>query len=173
MTPYDRARSDLGTWEWKDGHNPKVVQYFADVGQEWVRNDETAWCAAFVGAMLERCQINSTRRLNARSYLEWGDPVSLDEARPGDIVVFSRGNPKGWQGHVGFFVRSTGSSILCLGGNQNNQVNEAKYPATRLLGIRRIPSLTPPPPDAPPAVEIQPQGLWARIAAAFQSLRRG
>lgn len=167
MTPYDRARADLGTWEWKDGHNPKVVKYFADVGRDWVKDDETAWCAAFVGAMLERCQIRSTRALTARSYLEWGSPVSLAEARPGDIVVFSRGNPHGWQGHVGFFVKANGSAITVLGGNQNNQVNERPYRRDRLLGIRRVPSMHPIPPDH---VEIPaPQG-WMRVAAFFRNL---
>jgi len=167
MTPYDRARADIGTWEWKDGHNPKVVKYFADVGHAWVKDDETAWCAAFVGAMLERCQIKSTKALNARSYLDWGTPVSLAEARPGDIVIFSRGNPNGWQGHVAFFVKSSKTTITVLGGNQANQVNEKAYPKNRLLGVRRVPSINPPAPDH---VEVPaPQG-WMRVRAFFRNL---
>lgn len=134
---YELAQQDLGTWEWADGHNPKVVQYFADVGHEWVKDDETAWCAAFVGAMIERSGGNSTRKLNARSYLEWGEPVELADAKEGDIVVFSRGDPNGWQGHVGFFVKRVGTHIEVLGGNQSNQVNKQRYPVSRLLSVRR------------------------------------
>jgi len=134
---FELARADLGTWEWRDGHNPKVLQYFKDVGHGWVQDDETAWCAAFVGAMLKRAGLPHTGKLNARSYLQWGEPVALEDARPGDVVVFSRGNPSGWQGHVAFFVSAVGDNITVLGGNQGNQVSEQVYPRARLLGIRR------------------------------------
>lgn len=134
---YDLARADLGTWEWSDGHNPKVLQYFKDVGHEWVEDDETAWCAAFVGAMLKRAGLPHTGKLNARSYLKWGVPVDMKDAQEGDVVVFSRGDPNGWQGHVAFFVKEDGTKLQVLGGNQSNQVNIAKYPKSRLLGIRR------------------------------------
>lgn len=137
MTPYELAQKDLGTWEWKDGHNPKVVQYFHDIGHAWVKDDETAWCAAFVGSMLHRANMPHTGKLNARSYLEWGEPVDLNDAEEGDIVVFSRGDPNGWQGHVGFFVKRAGKYIEVLGGNQSNQVNVKRYPVSRLLGVRR------------------------------------
>lgn len=150
MTPlhYRTARAELGTYEWRDGHNPIVVQYFSDSGHSWVKDDETAWCAAFVGAMLERSDIPSTKALNARSYLDWGNPVAIEDAQPGDVVVFSRGNPNGWQGHVAFFVEYAGDKIKVLGGNQSNQVTEALYSKSRLLGIRRLngPKYIPQPP---------------------------
>lgn len=136
-SPVDYAMDDLGTWEWSDGHNPKVVQYFADVGHAWVKDDETAWCAAFVGAMLKKGGVEGTGKLNARSYLDWGKPVELDQAKKGDIVVFSRGDPNGWQGHVGFYMGQTPRYIKVLGGNQNNQVNITSYSKNKLLGIRR------------------------------------
>jgi uncharacterized protein (TIGR02594 family) len=146
VNAYALACEEIGTRELKgDKHNPDVVQYFADVGHSWVKDDETAWCAAFVGAMLERVKLPSTRKLNARSYLDWGDPVDLESARAGDIVVFSRGNPAGWQGHVGFFVRVEGTNIEVLGGNQSDQVIVARYPISRLLGVRRWPALNPTP----------------------------
>lgn len=133
---FELAKEDLGTWEWADGHNPKVVQYFADVGHSWVKDDETAWCAAFVGAMLERSGYESTRELTARSYLTWGEPVDPKDAKPGDILVFKRGNST-WQGHVGFLVQDSGINYQVLGGNQSNQVNIKHYSKKKLLGIRR------------------------------------
>lgn len=137
MTPFERAKKDIGTWEWKGkNHNPKVLQYFKDVGHDWVTDDETAWCAAFVGAMLERGGVESTKALNARSYLDWGEEVSLEDARPGDIVVFERGDSS-WQGHVGFFVKENPKTISVLSGNQVNQVNTKNYSKRKLLGVRR------------------------------------
>lgn len=137
---YELAQKDIGTWEWADGHNPKVVQYFHDVGHEWVKDDETAWCAAFVGAMLKRAGMPHTGKLNARSYCEWGEGLLLKNAKEGDIVVFSRGDPNGWQGHVGFFVKHAGKYIEVLGGNQANQVNIKRHPVSRLIAVRRAPN---------------------------------
>lgn len=138
MDAYELAEKEIGTVEWKDGHNPKVVAYFQDSGHPGVKDDETAWCAAFVGAMLKRAGSVGTGQLTARSYLKWGAEVPRSEARPGDIVVLKRGNSS-WQGHVGFFVQDNGKSITILGGNQSNAVNRKAYSVDggQLLGIRR------------------------------------
>lgn len=119
-------------------HNPRVLEYFSKCGHSWVKNDETAWCSAFVGFCLETAGIASTRLLNARSYLNWGKPV--ENPSIGDIVVFWRGSQMGWEGHVGFFIKETPTGILTLGGNQSDQVFIAEYPKSQLLGYRKIPS---------------------------------
>jgi uncharacterized protein (TIGR02594 family) len=98
----------------------------------------TAWCAAFVNGVLGASGGKGTGKLNARSFLSWGQPV--DDPQEGDVVVFSRGNSS-WQGHVGFYmgteVRNGETYIKVLGGNQSNKVKESYYPASRLLGYRR------------------------------------
>lgn len=144
MTPYELALKEIGTVEWTDGHNPKVLGYFKDAGHPEVMNDETAWCAAFVGAMLHRAGLKGTGQLTARSYLNWGVKVDRAMAKPGDIVILKRGNSS-WQGHVGFFVKDNGDSLTILGGNQNNAVNRRTYKVDggQLLGLRRMPTLTP------------------------------
>ena len=147
-TAYDLAKAEVGTVEWAKGDNPKVVAYFKDSGNPGVTNDETAWCAAFVGAMLRRAGVKSTGALNARSYLDWGTPVDRKNAQPGDVVIFKRGNSS-WQGHVAFFVKDRGALIDVLGGNQSNAVNVKGYQAAALLGIRRPPKATAKP-AAPP-----------------------
>lgn len=115
-------------------HEPRIVKFFADAGHPWVKDDETAWCAAFVNAMLKRVGIEGTGSLAARSFLDWGE--KLDKPRVGCIVVFSRGNPKGWQGHVGFYVGEDKTYVHVLGGNQSNAVNISRYSKARLLGYR-------------------------------------
>jgi uncharacterized protein (TIGR02594 family) len=129
------ARGELGTKEIVGSkHNPNVLQYFRDVKNSGVKDDETSWCAAFAGAMLERSGIVSTRSLLARSYLQWGEKV--DSPKPGDIVVFKRGNSS-WQGHVTFFLYEKNVKIYCLGGNQSDSVNIQGYAKGQLLGYRR------------------------------------
>ena len=76
MTPFDIARSYIGTTEGPGpADNPVIMEMYASVGHDWVEHDETAWCAAFVGHCLEKAGIRSTRALNARSYLGFGEPV--------------------------------------------------------------------------------------------------
>lgn len=129
------AKSEIGTREIVGKkHNPKIVQYFRDVHNSWVVDDETPWCAAAVGSWLERSGETSTRKLTARSYLNWG--IKVANPIPGDVVVFSRGNSS-WQGHVGFFVKRDSRGIHVLGGNQGNAVSIAVYSPSRLLGYRR------------------------------------
>jgi uncharacterized protein (TIGR02594 family) len=132
------ARSYLGTKELKGpADNPRIMEMYRTVGHPQVEHDEVAWCAAFVGHCLEKAGIASTRRLNARSYLTWGEKVvRLEQAREGDVVVFTRGSSTA-QGHVAFFLKATGSQIEVLGGNQSDGVTIARYAKSRLLGIRR------------------------------------
>lgn len=138
MTHLTIARSYLGTKELKGAaDNPKIMEMYRTVGHHWVEHDEVAWCAAFVGHCLEKAGITSTRKLNARSYLTWGEKVAgPEQAKEGDVVVFTRGSNTA-QGHVAFFLKATGSQVEVLGGNQSDSVTIARYAKSRLLGIRR------------------------------------
>lgn len=113
--------------------NDRILQFFRDVGHPEIISDEVAWCAAFVGACLERSGYSSTRALLARSYLAWGTP--LQTAKLGAIAVFSRGNDPE-QGHVGFVVGADDTRLFLLGGNQQNAVNVQPYERAKLLGLR-------------------------------------
>ena len=113
--------------------NPRILQFFAEVGHPDVARDEVAWCAAFLGACLERAGYASTRSLLARSYLNWGLPI--EALRIGAIAVLSRGDDPG-QGHVGFVVGVNARSVMLLGGNQTDAVNVQSFDIGRLLGLR-------------------------------------
>lgn len=129
------ARAELGVKEAPgEANNPTVLRYYADAGHPEINADSVAWCSAFVGACLERCGVASSKALNARSYLNWGKPV--DKPFPGCVAVFSRGDPRGWEGHVAFFLEEVGNKVKVLGGNQGDCVSIATYDKSRLLGYR-------------------------------------
>lgn len=134
---YETAKAYLGLAEFPGAkHNPEIVKLFAASGNAGVKDDETPWCAAFVGAVLAQCGIKGTGKLNARSYLDWGQKIDLKDARRGDVVILSRGNSK-TQGHVAFFDGTIGDKVSLLGGNQGDKVSVATFPISRVLGVRR------------------------------------
>ena len=112
-------------------NNPAIVQMWKDIRRGGIKDDKTPWCAAFVGAMLERAGIRSTRFESAKSYLKWG--VMLARPVVGCVVVFTRAGG----GHVGFVVgRDISGNLLVLGGNQSDAVNIKVFPLTRVTGYR-------------------------------------
>lgn len=133
MNAFDLAAQQIGLNE--TDQKAALTEYLQNGGQN-LDPATTAWCAAFVDATLQQSGQSGTGKLNARSYLNWGNPV--DTPRRGDIAVFSRGDPNGWQGHVGFYDGTNpDGSIRVLGGNQSDSVNVANYSAKSLLGYRR------------------------------------
>jgi len=158
MTPFDIARSYIGTTEGPGpADNPVIMEMYASVGHDWVEHDSVAWCAAFVGHCLERARIRSTRKLTARSYLDWGVPVEVTDAQQGDIAVIPRGSSS-WQGHVFFIDRVEGQWVWGLGGNQDDAVNVKRYPVSKLLGVRRAGNVAP-------AVTMSVEAVQRRLKA--------
>lgn len=129
------ALQEYGTWEWQGGdHNPRILQYFSEIGHNWVKDDETAWCAAFINWCLFKAGMPHTGRLDARSFLGYGEET--EKPVLGDLAIFWRIREKSVWGHVGFYISESPSYVYILSGNQNNQVNIQPYPKSRLLGYR-------------------------------------
>lgn len=126
------ARKFIGLSEVKGAeHAPEILQMWRDIKRGGIKYDETPWCAAFVGAMLERVGVRSSRFESARSYLDWGQSISNPVT--GCVVVFTRQGG----GHVGFCVgRDKAGNLLILGGNQSDAVNVRAFPVSRVTGYR-------------------------------------
>ena len=141
---YSLATSMLGSHEHRN--HSALTSYLKNGGVN-LDPAQQAWCAAFVNASLQQSGQKGTGSNMARSFQNWG--VGTNNPREGDIAVFSRGNPNGPQGHVGFFKgRDANGNVRILAGNQGDAVTEATLPANRLLGFR---TAAPSPfPDAPP-----------------------
>lgn len=116
-----------------EAHSLRVLDYHQTTNLK-ASDDETAWCAAFAEFCLRQSFIKGTGRAHARSYLEWGQEIA--EPRVGAIVILWRGEPNGWQGHVGFLLGWSNTHIILIGGNQGNAVSVQSYPIQRLLGYR-------------------------------------
>ncbi len=135
-SPIEAAKAYLGVRE-NNSEEAKVLSaFFKESAGIDLDPAKTAWCAAFVDSILNASGSDGTGKLNARSYLDWG--VAVDQPKQGDIVVLSRGDPNGWEGHVGFYMGTNpDGTIKILGGNQGDEVSEDDFDADRVLGYRR------------------------------------
>ena len=138
------ARKHLGLREVPGAvHEPKILSWWRAIKRGGIKDDETPWCAAFVGAMLEAVELQSSRFESARSYEAWGQPLS--HGALGAIVVLQR--PGG--AHVGFEVgRDAVGNVMLLGGNQGNAVSIAAFDPKRVVA-RRWPTAVPLPGGEP------------------------
>ena len=128
------AMAELGVANYAPGQsNPRITTYH-DCTNLRGYDDKAAWCSSFVNWCFGKAGIAGTASALARSWLDWGQ--TLDAPVPGCIVVLYRGEPAGWTGHVGFYLRSDADYIYLLGGNQLEAVREHFYPLHTVLGYR-------------------------------------
>jgi len=127
------AFAEIGSKEFPGASdNPRVIEYLhsTNLPAPERHHDETAWCSAFVNWCMERAGFEGTDSAWAKAWLNWGKEIK--KPRKGCIAVFTREGG----GHVGFYMGQTQTAIKLLGGNQDDAVNIANYPKSRLLGYR-------------------------------------
>ena len=117
-------------------HSNTILKYFKDIGHGWVKDDETAWCAAFLNWVLLKAGHQHTGSLAARSFLNYGTLTKTPAL--GDIVVLWRIRKDSPFGHVGIYISETKNDIYILGGNQDNMVNITAFPKSRVLAYRTL-----------------------------------
>lgn len=137
----DTSAGYLGLKEYPGAKsNPRVEELFAKAGFPGL-TDDVPWCAGFVGAVLADVGLVPSGSLMARSYTNWGKKVAIQDALPGDVVVFARGAPPA--GHVAFFLEFRNGRVVVRGGNQSNQVCDEEYPASIIVAVRRADKAQP------------------------------
>jgi|SRR3990167_91989 len=126
------ARMQIGVRETPGKtHTQKILDWWKAIRRGGIKDDETPWCAAFVGGCLEAVGIRSSSYESAVSYAAWGR--GLNAPTYGSIVVLAR---KGGH-HVGFLVgRSATGELAVLGGNQADAVNIKMFSHDRLKAQR-------------------------------------
>lgn len=135
------ALSEYGTKEIPgEKHNPDVLKYSKETGQDWVTTDEIPWCSNFVNWCSMKAGYEYTKKANARSWLD----IGFEPFRPeiGDIVVLKRGNdPK--SGHTGFLIKRKNGKVWILGGNQRDEVNISVFNENDVLKYVRLNKIKP------------------------------
>lgn len=137
-----------------DDDNPEILSWAEQLGLSRVYSaDEVPWCGLFMAIVAVRAdKTPPDNPLWARNWLSFGYKVEL--AALGDVLVFRRG--KG--GHVTLYIGEDELCYHCLGGNQADKVDIARFAKGRLLGIRR------------PAYHTQPDNIRKIILSPLGSV---
>jgi uncharacterized protein (TIGR02594 family) len=146
LTAFDLAQRFVGTKEVAGTlqDNPAILAMLR-LDAEWPAHDEVPWCSAFVNYVCWLLRLPRSKSLAARSWLVVGRAIDIADAQPGfDVVILRRAdNPV--SGHVAFFAGLDPHSdphgpltLQLLGGNQRNSVCVEPFPASRIVGVRRL-----------------------------------
>ncbi|OPH50862.1 TIGR02594 family protein [Vibrio campbellii] len=109
--------------------NPRILEYFS-ASKFWGTDDsggQNAWCGSFVAWVFKQHDIKPVKEAyRAKEWEAFGKSVT--NPIHGALGIKTRRGG----GHVAFVVGKSpdGKYLYMLGGNQNNQVNIAKYPLT-------------------------------------------
>lgn len=141
MKLLDEAKKHLGVKENINGKsNPVILGWYKDLGMPEIKDCiSIAWCGTFVAYCCLKAGYKGLSKaenfLGARNWSKVKTAVRLQKPAEGAVVVFWRGSPQGWQGHVGIVAgRDTGGSMAILGGNQDNMVKISPYGTDRVVG---------------------------------------
>ncbi len=146
VTLYDIAQRFIGQKEVPGKASNPLILAMLTLFAKWPTSDAVPWCSAFLTFCAWLLDLPHSTSLRARSWLLIGKSIELEDAAPGfDVVILQRGS--GSQpgpevikapGHVGLFAGLEAKHVLLLGGNQSDTVSIARYPRSRVLGVRRL-----------------------------------
>lgn len=135
ISAFDLAQRFVGVKETPGATSTPIVLAMLQLDGTWPTDDAVPWCSGFCNFVAWLLRLPRSKSLAARSWLQVGRPITLEQARAeDDIVVLSRDGG----GHVGFFAGLDGDAVLLLGGNQADAVNISLFPRSRVLGVRRL-----------------------------------
>jgi uncharacterized protein (TIGR02594 family) len=100
--------------------------------------DDVPWCGLWAGIVAYRAGFVDdipTQLLSSRAWARFGGEA--DKPSLGDFLVFWRGSPESWTGHVGLYVGEDRTHYHVLGGNQSDAVNIMRIDKKRLVAARR------------------------------------
>jgi uncharacterized protein (TIGR02594 family) len=175
-------------------HEKRILAMYRAAGHPEIKDDETAWCAAYVNWCLSQAGIDGTGSLMARSFTKYGKGLHRTDPIPrGAIAIWPRGKPP--SGHVNLVLYDDGTYVYCIGGNQskegtNGAVTIARYAKGQAVAYRwplGAPKPAPKPePEPPQDTELpdpdpQPiplpapaphwyERIWARVLGAIVTI---
>lgn len=136
---------ETGGAQW---HTSIILEWFKAAGAAWIRDDEQAWCSAFVCGVAREAGAFNRKTVRAQEWLTCPPPNVVthnpEAAMPGDVVVMNRGKNLF---HVAFLaapIDFARGQFSALGGNQGNAVNIRPKALSLFVGSVRLATATTP-----------------------------
>ena len=98
-------------------------------------------CSGFVYYVFKKFGFSVDR--SSRDQATMGREIKREDARPGDIIVFSRNGKRGGVFHAGLIVESTDQSLVMVHSNQREgvhqlDIDQCSYWSPKVHSIRRV-----------------------------------
>ncbi len=90
------------------------------------------WCGDFVETCIALSLPSEPLPANPYAAINWLSFGAPCRPQTGAILVFWRGKPSGWQGHIGFYAGEDATHFHVLGGNQSDAVTVSRIAKSRL-----------------------------------------
>lgn len=114
--------------------NPQIVAWAREEGGEIAQDythDSIPWCALFANMILYKVGLKGTGTLWALDFAKWGEPVN------GPAVGAFAPMKRDGGGHIAVVVgRDQHGNLMCIGGNQSDEVSIRPFPADRPVAFR-------------------------------------
>lgn len=120
--------------------NPVIVSWYKELGMPGITDTlSTPWCGTFIALCAKRTGRKwiqpKQNFMLARNWSKFEGSTKLAKPAQGAVVVFWRGSPTGWQGHVGIVAgKDSKGNLMVIGGNQSNMVKISPYGTDRVVG---------------------------------------
>lgn len=113
--------------------NKSALMAFLKQGKGTIGDpSKVPWCGDFVETCIAVSLPGEVVPANPYAAINWAKFGKETTPRVGAILSFHRGNPAGWEGHVGFYVGEDSSHYHVLGGNQSNAITITRIAKNRL-----------------------------------------
>ncbi len=134
---------------WHERRNYGKVKRFLSTVASWFDPIKYPWCGMWMAAVISHCLPDEVLPTNPAGSINWKDWGLSCKPQYGAILVFWRGSPNGWKGHIAFYVGEDATCYHVLGANQRDQVsvtrikknrlrkNGSRWPATAMRGDDR------------------------------------
>ncbi|WP_414901214.1 peptidoglycan-binding protein [Rhizobium cremeum] len=90
------------------------------------------WCGDFVQTCIALTLPDEVLPNNPYAAINWMTFGRECAPQRGAVLVFWRGSPEGWQGHIGYYVGEDATHYHVLGGNQSDSITVSRIAKTRL-----------------------------------------
>lgn len=90
------------------------------------------WCGDFVETCIALTLPEEALPTNPYAAINWLGFGREVTPRKGAILIFWRGSPDGWQGHIGFYAGEDATHYHVLGGNQADSITISRIAKNRL-----------------------------------------